>query len=325
MKRGKVWIAALVLFVLFLVACGTAAITRQTVIRHATDDVGHVLGFAVLAVLVAEFARNSKLVQSVSEASFKHRHLPWLLGLGVVAMVGGGIEFLQQFAVNRSARWSDFARDCQGAAMGLLLWGAVRNRSRRWLGWKRILLVSLALVLLAAAIKPWLQVCYAYYRRTQIVPVVFQAENALMSAFVVSRATYWTPAPPPPYWPRKTEQLFRLELLPDAEYSGIGIHEPIPDWSAYQSFCFEIWLEGDSPIELVIRIHDDLHDDEWEDRFNRKLIIQPGYQIVRISLDDIASGPQQRRLDMTRVFGIGLYADHPTKANLVWLDRMWLE
>jgi hypothetical protein len=57
----------------------------------------------------------------------------------------------------------------------------------------------------------------------------------------------------------------------------------------------------------VLRVHDALHNNEWNDRYRKLFRVEPGFQTIRASLEDIRTGPQNRSLDMKRIAGFALF------------------
>jgi hypothetical protein len=77
---------------------------------------------------------------------------------------------------------------------------------------------------------------------------------------------------------------------------------------------------------LTLRIHDRLHNWEYEDRFNRQLVIAPSTRkIVGIPLQDIEVAPARRRMDMAAITSVMLFAWYPVPTHEFYVSRIWLD
>ena len=86
-----------------------------------------------------------------------------------------------------------------------------------------------------------------------------------------------------------------------------------------------MFSESAAPLDLVLRIHDIHHDNEYGDRFNRVLVIRPGPNRISIPLAEVRSAPRGRPMDMTHIRNITLFAARPSEAFAVYIDGIELE
>jgi len=91
------------------------------------------------------------------------------------------------------------------------------------------------------------------------------------------------------------------------EYPGISVIEPEPDWSGYRSLRLDVFSANKNGLILVLRVHDDRHNQQFLDRFNMRLQIRPGMNEIDIPLRQIALAPRGRKMDMTNIAGVVLY------------------
>ncbi|HVJ71012.1 MAG TPA: hypothetical protein VM531_05805, partial [Sphingomicrobium sp.] len=118
--------------------------------------------------------------------------------------------------------------------------------------------------------------------------------------------------------------LASLSLQP-GRYPGFALDEPYPDWRPYRRLAFTVVREDDSALELTLRIHDRWHNGEFDDRFNRVIRITPGTQLISIPLEEIEHGPRHRRLDLSQLRGVALFAYKLTQPEGVYLGPVHLE
>lgn len=102
---------------------------------------------------------------------------------------------------------------------------------------------------------------------------------------------------PPEYWPL-TSGLAAALVLDQPSEPGLNLHEPFPDWSAYQALTFVAASMTGDPLKVILRIHNHDHNNRSTDRFNRSLEIGTQARRYTVSLDDVASAPERRKLDL---------------------------
>ncbi len=119
----------------------------------------------------------------------------------------------------------------------------------------------------------------------------------------------------------------KTQLAP-GEFPGISMRWLEGDWRGYDGLCFDVFLEGDRPLAVTVRIHDEIHGrsevQSYSDRFNKRFVLHPGAQRIRIDLDEVRTAPQGREMDMSRVANICVFAYRLEEERMVYLDRFRL-
>jgi hypothetical protein len=87
---------------------------------------------------------------------------------------------------------------------------------------------------------------------------------------------------------------------------------------------FEVYSLNDTAVPLSIRIDDTSHNQQYDDRFNRRLMIQPGHNRIAIPLDDIRYAPKNRAMDLRQIVAIYIFAIKPAIEYSVYLDNLEL-
>jgi hypothetical protein len=101
-------------------------------------------------------------------------------------------------------------------------------------------------------------------------------------------------------------------------------------WRGYQWLNFELFLQGDEPLRTVFRVHDHQHRTVQPtylhvDRFTLYTFLDPGWNHVRISLDEVKNAPRGRVMDMSRIVDTGFYASYLKAPRTLYVDRVWLD
>jgi hypothetical protein len=286
---------------------------RDTMFWNTLFDAGHAVGFAA-----STWALERVL----------HRWTPRLtpdrraVAAALTACVLAGLTELVQFAdPRREPSVGDLLRDMAGIAAYLAFrhWHThARGRPR-----VRLALAATLVALAAFAFMPWLRAASAYRQRDAAFPVVvgfepgwqdmFLTANSATIALVQSEPQAGTPEP--------TARL----ILEPGRYPGFSVDELFPDWRGYDRLVVGIQVAGPAPVELMLRIHDGRHSGEERDRFNRRLRLQPGWQVIAIPLRDVAAAPDGRRLDLADVRGVSIFAPALTARAELRLTPLRLE
>jgi hypothetical protein len=122
----------------------------------------------------------------------------------------------------------------------------------------------------------------------------------------------------------KSSYSAKITLLP-GEYPGLCKENFIGNWKAHNVFAIDVFLPGDNAFPITIRINDRNHNEEFNDRFNRSFSLRPGWNPIRINLCDIENAPQGRRMDMTAISRICIFASNLTAPRTVYMDNLRLE
>jgi hypothetical protein len=308
---------ALLLFLMF------GDVPERTLFWDALFDAGHIPLFGLLSLAALRIIRGRFPRLSPGRA--------WGAAVAVVLLLGAATELLQLMQPGRESSLADLAFDMGGAGGCLLAaarfpgmaGGPTWTRTPR----SRRLALAGAAVLLLAAGAPLVGTMSALAAREASMPTLFPLEGAWWEGRFVrlGEASMITPGARPAQLPRDfTEPLARLDLKP-AAYPGLALDEPSPDWRRYARLSFTVVSDLAAPARLVIRIHDARHDQRYEDRFNRVLIIRPGINRVVIPLDEVRHAPVDREMDMSRIRGIVIFAYRPGAPLRFYLSPLRLE
>ena len=107
-------------------------------------------------------------------------------------------------------------------------------------------------------------------------------------------------------------------------WPGVRYNAGNRDWSPYRHWRADVYNPGQA-TQLNIRIDDDRDCREYDQRFNGSFQLDSGWNQLRVPIEDIATGPRERRLRVERVRWVYLFAgiDDPPRAFFV--DDMRLE
>ncbi|WP_339673484.1 carbohydrate binding domain-containing protein [Dasania marina] len=118
-----------------------------------------------------------------------------------------------------------------------------------------------------------------------------------------------------------------IQINNKERYSGVSLAHFPGDWRGYQQLKLSLYLDGGHSQQLTLRIHDRLHPkggNEYNDRFNQKITLSPGWNHLSINLAEVAQAPVQRAMDMANIIGLSLFMIEATPQTL-WLDDIYLQ
>jgi len=114
------------------------------------------------------------------------------------------------------------------------------------------------------------------------------------------------------------------KLLQPSKYSGIGMDFLLRDWSSFKSLLMDVYIpEGQSRL-LAIRVHDNQHNNQYSDRFNTSVQIEPGWNRIIIPLSKIRYAPKTRELNMQNIANLGVFFIDLEKPMVFKLDNILL-
>jgi hypothetical protein len=294
---------------------------QRSIFWTATLDAGHVPLYGMFALIML------RVSWSWSRRTHNHRLGSYLTAGGLTVAAGGLTEVLQAFG-SRDAEVADFARNAAGAATALLVALAFDRKvtvSPSAIRIPRPVMLLLAVALLTIAVFPVTTIAIAYLQRDRAFPRICDFEAAWERKFVAAKDAELTITSPPREWGRAAQDKAGRVTFLTGEYPALVIQEPHPDWGGHDRFVFEVYSELQEPVAIVLRINDIHHRGAYSDRFNRELVIDPGANRISIPLPEVETSPRRRRMDLTHIRNVTIFADHPVHSFSLYVDALHLE
>jgi hypothetical protein len=115
-------------------------------------------------------------------------------------------------------------------------------------------------------------------------------------------------------------------LLTSERYSGVSLEYFPRDWRAYAVFEFSIYNSQSKSLELTCRIHDGEHllSNQFYDRFNKQIILKPGWNVIEFPLQDLENAPRDRKMDLGNIHNFMLYSSFLADSTWIYLDDVRL-
>ena len=316
--------AGLVLAGLLLSAVFLLSMPDDFLWQRVIEDAGHGPVFAGFAIVLL-WLQAPPPSEPVRSAAQYLRVFAIAVAIGVVTELG------QTFMPDRNVSTRDVLHDAAGAALGLAIaWCVERGLARRrGIGHDDARpALMLAIILAAVTILAWqpLQGARAYAVREAAWPTLLPLGEAADAAFGRSRASHVSyGALPERYRKAGDGESLRLTFAAGARPAW-QVTEPMPDWSRSSALVLDVTNPLPQPVRVTLRILDAAHDWTHADRFNQPLVLPAATRTsVRIALPAVALSPRGRRMDMTRIADVMMFATAPLPAGELYLTRISLE
>lgn len=234
-------------------------------------------------------------------------------------VVGMAIEILQ-LVVGRNFELKDLLNDLLGGYIGFALFMARDSRLANGL---RFVAYSLVLIFCLIGISPVLVVVADHFIMQDDFPALADFE----SSFELSRwDTHLAELAMEGKTVRYGKGAMRIRFLP-GEYPDITLKDFVADWRGFKSLRFSIYSTEVTPVNMELKIYDRHHqlsNYAYSDRFNRSLQLNPGWNDISISLDEVHTAPRNRELNMAEIVSFSLFLTQLDKPVIMFFDGLHL-
>lgn len=271
-------------------------------------DLGHVLFFALTSWLLCNFCRVRFPETSVVV-------IPSYVFL-LVLVSGISVEGLQVFFDGRLPSVYDVLRN----QLGCLIILAFFDSGKRQLKKESSLLFQLTVAMLVGvALYPLGRAVIDEQIASRQFPVLSDFETP----FEIDRWSDEDSLSVHKGIARHGKHSLKVQLTTNT-YSGIGlIHFP-GNWAEFNNLNISVFFPGDGQLELVCRIHDSEHNNEYTDRYNKRFVIKKGWNDLVISITDIERAPADRLLNMSEIENLKLFVVRQEKDRIIYIDHVYL-
>lgn len=96
------------------------------------------------------------------------------------------------------------------------------------------------------------------------------------------------------------------------------------NWQGFKRLFISVYSPDDEKLDLVCRVHDSEHTNQYADRFNRRFVLEKGWNDLIIPLADIQRAPVTRLLNMDKIESLGLFVVKQKKERIIYIDNVYL-
>jgi len=271
-------------------------------------DLGHVLFFFLTSWMLCKWIRYR--FEGVS--GFTSHGIVFLL----VFVLGVVVEGLQMFFDGRSPDPQDILRNQLGCLIALAFFSSgERHLRRKVLLQFQFLVIILVLVVMVPLGRAVVDECIALNQ----FPLLSDFETPFEidrwkedAVFSVSEDVA-----------RHGHHSLKVHLTTDT-YSGVGLVYFPKNWRIYENLFISIYFHGEGQLELVCRVHDFEHNNEYKDRFNKSYLLEKGWNDLVIPFVDIENAPEKRLLNMNKIKNLKLFVSHQGQEKIIYIDHVYL-
>jgi len=258
----------------------------------------------------------------------RRRRSHYIIALAATVIVGGVSECFQIAGPRDAGLW-DLLRDIGGGISFLCLFMLGDSEMTLHMGDRirkfRAVVLFVALVIIIPGIFPVGYWASAYWHRSSTFPAICEFESMWESPFREARNAELAVVAAPAGWPSLIgNHVAKLTFRP-AIYSEFVVLETCPDWSKFGTLAFEVYSELQTAVFVFMRLEDAYHNNEPDDRFDRRIQVSPGLNRISIPLIDIRRAPIARDMDMGAIRTFSLFVHKPADTFTLYLDNFRLE
>ena len=272
-------------------------------------DLGHILLFSSLSYLILlSWSRNRK-------ATF-YRQAFFVM---FIALVLGTLIEIAQNGSRRSSDFLDIIRNIIGCLITLSFFAPSKNSIPKFF---LRTLQAITILLVTAALIPVLKSTADELVALRQFPVLSDFETA----FETDR------------WSGRTKRGIdhtayfhgrssMKVVLDTSRYSGVTLKYFPGNWTDYKTLQLCIFNPGGDRIQITCRIHDKLHEkgiQNYNDRFNKRYILQKGWNQIKIPLEQVKNAPNGREIDLGQIRAIGIFSTSLLKPAVIYIDSVLL-
>ena len=274
--------------------------------------IGHIVSFAFWSWLLIS-------CNGYIQALNSKRQLLVLLLISLI--LGATIELLQTF-FSRSAQFSDIAYNLLGTFLAFLFFGNIDKK----LYWLFTVRVS-ALLLFSFLMFPALQTIKDEYELRMDFPIIAKFDSS-------SELTRWKANFPLTLHSGSElndRALANLSLMKvtfaGEKYSRAVLRFFAGDWQGYQQIKISVLNPNQQVLKIKLIITDQAYDKShpnYEDRFDKWLMVESGWNEFYIDLAEIKDAPNKREMDISKIAGVDFYMYQLKEPVDIYLNKIEL-
>jgi VanZ family protein len=275
---------------------------------QAIWNLGHIIFFALLPLMIFSF-QNKKEVKPTTQAA---------IVIGITLIFGIAVE-LFQYGSNRTPDIGDLTRNMIGAMVAIFFLLPIRKALSRT---PLLIMKSITVTLIFAQLYPIAIALLDEHHARRDFPILsdfqtpYQIQRWSQSDIISTR-----------HIPNSPENWALKANLTTEQYSGVSLKHFPGKWLNYQWLQFRVYNPSTEPITLTCRIHDKKHTQglqQYRDRFNNTYPMTQGWNTITINLKNVQQAPATRTMDLSNIYGIGIFATRLPHPRTIYIDDLKL-
>ena len=116
--------------------------------------------------------------------------------------------------------------------------------------------------------------------------------------------------------------------LGTSKYAGASLEHFPGDWSMQQKLIIHLYNPAQQALTITCRVHDRAHSQSihqhYNDRFNQSHTLNPGWNRITISLQDLVTAPSNRLMDTQRIANLAIFVSNLDRPATLYIDQIYL-
>lgn len=307
-------ISPLLLVFTLMLLVSFVQLENNSLLFQEIQNAGHIPIFILLTLALFYFVRTGA---DSTNVLLQYRNV-LIMGMCLAVVT----EYLQ-LLTGRFPDLHDMLRDFVGILMAVVMVSVFDAAFSD--AWKQkypsmVLVYVLVLLLFFFSLSPLLKMAVSSYQRDRAMPLLLDLEAQWASSFVNYKNTVHKGSSPL----QQEAGLSEIHFLP-ARYPGVEFIEPVADWSGYEKLALDVDSRLPEPVKLILRIHDQQHNQYFDDRFTVGLVVKPGSNHYAIALSEVRQAPAARDMDMKKITGVVIHMANVREAMTLHIGKLRLQ
>jgi hypothetical protein len=245
---------------------------------------------------------------------FRLDRLRVIVKIIVITLVASIIIETIQYFIGRSASLTDVGLNLAGTLFALLVF----IRKNRFSKPKSYLVYLIIIPVIGFLLWPSSKVFIDEVQRRQDFPVLAD----FTKPYEVERWSFHNAE----LKIRQSEigNVLQVTLLPGHKYSTVTLNTIAADWGKYRELTLVVMNLENKELPLTIRIHDAMHNNKYNDRYNKSRELQPGLSTISVKLLDLYKAPESRKMDLENIEAISLFASNLQSKKTFLIKKIYL-
>ncbi|WP_444995183.1 VanZ family protein [Aliikangiella sp. IMCC44359] len=234
----------------------------------------------------------------------------------IFCVLFGLITEVIQLLVGRNFEIKDIINDILGGYIGLTL-SLLNKKNTLRINW---LYFSIIIGLSISGGHQLILALNEHLRMKQDFPVLANFEN-------VTQLKQWHHSHSTITLSKKIKQQGQFSMqvaLSPAEYPNISLVHFIRNWQGYKNINFSIYNPSQETFNLILKIYDQEHNYQFDDRFNKTLSIAPGWTLMKQPLQEVENAPKNRKMQLDTIASFSLFMENPQQETTFYIDELYL-
>ncbi len=262
----------------------------------------HALVFIYISIFV--FSRLSISLPAL------HRYRLYIITIVSGLFIGLSVEVLQ-FFVGREMSLQDWSKDFFGLLSGIALLEFRRQIKSSSFNKAAAISLLFAAGFLFFGVHSLLQLSWHYYQRNNAFPVLLEFDKSWSDSFLFFNKAEVTGGAA--VFHGGADKFYRI-VFESGRYPGFGLVETAGDWSNYRYLCFSLFSSQHDDVDVVLRVNDSAHNQEYTDRYNKRISVHYGVNKIKVALIDIKNAAEKRNINLSEIAEMKLFAVNLEKA-----------